>query len=61
MYKLKLKKGSKVTITKRGQFKRTLIGGEEYSQELLEQLYKDGHTTIVSKTKDKQDAPNTDI
>lgn len=53
MYKLLLKKGEEVRIRQRGAFEKTIKGSWTYTQEELEQLYNDGHKTIVKKVKDK--------
>jgi len=54
MYKLKIKKGSKVIVRVRGGFQREYIGGNEYTQTELKALHDAGHTSLVSKTKPKK-------
>lgn len=53
MYKLKLKKGEKIVIRdrRRSGLNYTLIGGNEYPQHVLENLYENGFKHLITKTK----------
>lgn len=61
MYKLKLSKGEvlQVNDSRRSGLVGKFIGGHEYSQTELEQLYNAGFKNYVKKTKDEKSI-NTD-
>lgn len=52
MFKLKVKKGTKVILKSRGI---TIDGNENYNQNVLESWYNLGLTQYVSKSKPKKD------
>lgn len=63
MYKLKLSKGEvlEVNDSRRSGVVGKFIGGYEYSQIELEQLYNAGFKKYVSYTKPKKDAPDEKV
>ena len=55
MFKLKVRKGTKVILKSRGI---TIDGNQNYNQSVLENWYNLGLTNYVSKSKKKKDEEN---